>query len=125
GPKNCLAYGIWKRTALSNAPTETWSEVLMDWVRKHLLDLAELCQDCEKDPTLSMFQRRIFAETYLLTTRYSSLPNAGGPHNVASAITKLCGACQGVIQQGCAGRSDWKQACSLLRDRVHRQSPNR
>ena len=97
----------------------------MDWMRKHLLDLAELCRDCETDPTLSMPLRKVFAEIYLLTTRFSSLPNAGGAHNVASAVAKLCGACQGVIQQGCAGRSDWKQPCSLLRDRIHQQSPNR
>lgn len=97
----------------------------MDWVRKHLLDLAQLCKDCEKDSALSMAQRKAFAEIHLLTTRFSSLPNAGGIHNVATAIAKLCGTCQGVIQQGCAGRSDWKQPCSLLRDRIHQQSPNR
>ena len=93
----------------------------MDWKRKYLSGLAELCCDCKEDPALSMTQRKIFAETYLLAKRYSSLPNAGDVKNVDAVIEKLCGACQSVFSQDCAGRSDWEQPCSLLRDHLCRQ----
>ena len=100
--------------------------LLMDWIRKHLLSLSDVCKKCQQDPALSVDQRKDFAEVYRTTTRFSSLPSAGGPQNVASVIANLCGACRrGAIRRGCQGRQDWKQSCALLDDhhRHHMSGP--
>jgi len=92
----------------------------MDWIRKHLFDLTNLCRDCKENPALTTSQREVFAETYLTTALYSSLPRAGGTRNVAVAVTKLCDACQSIIHRECPGRSDWKQTCQLLHEHMSR-----
>lgn len=93
----------------------------MDWSRKHLVDLSGLCKDCEEDPTLPVTHRNAFAETYLLTKQFSSLPHGGGAGNVATVIAQLCDACRGSFCLECGGRSVWHQPCPLLIERMYRQ----
>ena len=90
----------------------------MDWRRRHVFDLAWVCQKCKEDSTLSIAQRQAFAETYLAAKRLSSMPQAGGAHSVELVIAQLCSACQGALLHQCQGRSEWQQPCWLMQQRM-------
>ena len=87
---------------------------MLDWARRHVFDLAWVCQKCKEDPALSISQRQTFADIYPPAKQLSSTPLAGGNHNVATVIAELCGACQNASLHACAGRREWQQPCGLM-----------
>ena len=94
--------------------------LMLDWARRHVFDLAWVCQKCKEDPALSVSQRQTFSDIYHPAKRLSSLPQAGGIHNVETAIAQLCSACQDASLYDCAGRTDWQQPCGLMQQRMSR-----
>ncbi len=94
---------------------------MMDWSRKHVFDLAWVCQKCKDDPALTSAQRQAFAEIYRPAKRLSSLPQAGGIHPVATVIAQLCGVCQESFRYKCTGRTAWQQPCWLMQQRMSQQ----
>ena len=88
----------------------------MGWGRKHVCELAGACKRYSEEPSLSILQQDKFAEAHFFAQQLSSLPNAGGAHNVAAAIAKACGACKGSLDFECAGRDYWQQHCQLMQN---------
>ena len=87
---------------------------MMDWARKHMVELSGACKKCIRDPALSMNQRDLFSEIYALAKTISSIPSAGGRKNLSTVIVMACGACQGAYHFECTGRNAWNQTCLLL-----------
>ena len=87
----------------------------MVWSRKHVCDLAGLCQKLEQEPALTIEQREKFAEIYSFAKQFSSIPNAGGMKNVVAVVSMVCGACQVAFDHKCSGRYDWQQPCLLMK----------
>ena len=87
---------------------------MMDWARKHMVELSSACKKCIQDPTLSMNQRDLFSEIYALAKPIASIPNAGGSNNLSLVITMVCGACRGAYLFECRGRYAWRETCLLL-----------
>ena len=89
---------------------------MMSWRRKHVSDLAGVCKQLGEDLSLSAIQRNKFAESYRFAKQFSSVPNAGGAHNVTAVITMVCSACQATLNHDCVGRYDWQQPCLLIQN---------
>lgn len=88
----------------------------MSWSRKHVCDLAGICKELGEAPSLSLIQRKKFAETYAFAKQFASSPNAGGAHNVIAVVSMVCNACQGAFNHQCAGREHWQQHCQLMQE---------
>jgi hypothetical protein len=97
---------------------------MIDWRRKHLLDLAWACNICRENPALSVAQQRAFDEVYPLAQRFSTLPAGGDAKTVAMVIEAVCGACRNSSINICLGRNDWVQPCLLIQQCMRVELPD-
>lgn len=93
----------------------------MNWARKHLCDLAWVCKACGSEPDLSPEHQESFANAHQFAKQLSSLPEAGGASNVATAVTAMCNACQRAYTYDCQGRDNWLMPCQLMQNRLEQQ----
>ena len=98
---------------------------MTDWSRKSVCDLATACKMCEVDSALPVNQRDEFAEIYAFAKQLSTLPNAGGIHNISAVISMACRVCKNTFLRDCSGRQDWRQPCLLVQEQICRQEQMR
>ena len=86
----------------------------MDWVRKHLGDVAQRCKNKSADGALTEEQRSAFADAYAKACEASVLPAGGGSAMVTKVLATTCRACCNSSRIKCAGRLHWEAPCTLV-----------
>ena len=96
----------------------------MDWVRKHLGDLARICKNKSADGALNEEQRNAFADAHAKACEASVLPAGGGPASVRNVLATTCLSCRNSLRITCTGRSDWDERCEFVNSSVCFDSPS-
>lgn len=87
----------------------------MDWIRKHINELAGICKVFSEDPALSPTQRDVFLTAFAMAKPASSLPQVGDARLANQIVIAMCVACRNAFEHDCPGRSDWQNLCKLMR----------
>ncbi len=87
----------------------------MDWIRKHINELAGICKVFSEDPALLPTQRDVFRVAFAMAKPASSLPQAGDARLANQIVVATCAACRNAFDHDCTGRSGWQHLCKLVR----------
>lgn len=87
----------------------------MDWIRKHICDMALACKALSEDPKLIPNQRELFRFAFAMAKPASSLPQSGDPRLANKIVVATCVACRNAFDHNCPGRGGWQHPCELVR----------